>query len=230
MHQPDPLEPRLTPIPARTLFHKPLKSVNRPATAPSSSELPDVVWALALAAERRDLNAAGHGHRLASLSVRLGERLGLSPAELKTLRCAGYLHDVGKVAIPDAILLKSGPLTDDEWNVMYTHTIHGEDICRPLGELESVLPVIRHHHEKWDGSGYPDGLRGEEIPLLARILQVADIYDALTMPRTYKAGISSAEAIAVLREEAQRGWRDPEIVEAFASLFPTWTAPVGQTA
>lgn len=194
------------------------------------SEAPDAVFALALAAERRDLTSAGHGRRLASLAVRLGEKLSLSTNDLRTLRCAGYLHDVGKVAIPDAILLKSGPLTEDEWNVMYTHTIHGEEICRPLGGLEPVLPVIRHHHERWDGSGYPDGLRGEAIPLLARILQVADIYDALTTPRSYKVGLASADAIEVLREEARCGWRDPAIVEAFASLFAPRAEPLEQTA
>jgi putative two-component system response regulator len=200
------------------------------AIPPSSSDLPGAVFALALAAERRDSTTAGHGRRLAALAVRLGQKLRLSDAELKILRCAGFLHDIGKVAIPDSILLKSGPLTEDEWVVMCTHTTHGEEICRPLDELQAVLPVIRHHHEKWDGSGYPDGLRGEEIPLLARILQVADIYDALTTPRPYKAGMSTSEALAVLREEARRGWRDPVIVEAFASLFPSWDAPVGQTA
>lgn len=230
MRQREQLEGHLAPIPFVRPESKPLKPVGRTVTPLSFGEIPDAVFALALAAERRDTTAAGHGHRLASLSVRLGEKLGVSDTELKILRCAGYLHDVGKVAIPDAILLKSGPLTEDEWVVMYTHTIHGEEICRPLGELEPVLPVIRHHHEKWDGSGYPDGLRGEEIPLLARILQVADIYDALTTPRSYKVGMSSAEAIAVLREEARRGWRDPVIVEAFAGLFPSWTTPLSQTA
>lgn len=225
-------EPAVHPdvIPFATPKSKRLKSLSRTVTTAPAYELSEAVFALALAAERRDSAMAGHGHRLASLSVRLGRALGLSEGELKTLRCAGYLHDIGKLAIPDSILLKSGPLTEDEWDVMYTHTIHGEEICRPLGELEAVLPVIRHHHEKWDGSGYPDGLRGEEIPFLARILQVADIYDALTTPRSYKAGMTSADAISVLRAEAQRGWRDPSIVEAFAGLFPTWTEPLRQTA
>jgi putative two-component system response regulator len=191
---------------------------------------PEAVFALALAAEKRDSTCAGHGHRLASLSVRLGEALGLTSTDLRTLRCAGYLHDVGKVAVPDAILLKSGPLTEAEWRVMYRHTIHGEEICRPLEGLEPVLPVIRHHHERWDGSGYPDGLRGEEIPLLARILQVADIYDALTTPRSYKSGLDSNAAIAVLREEARLGWRDPAIVDAFAGLFSPRTASSGPEA
>jgi putative two-component system response regulator len=194
------------------------------------AELPSAVFALALAAERRDLTTAGHGHRLASLSVRLGEKLRLPEADLKTLRCAGYLHDIGKVAVPDSILLKAGPLTPAEWEIMYLHTIHGEDICRPLRELDPVLPVIRHHHEKWDGSGYPDGLRGEQIPLLARVLQVADIYDALTTPRPYKAGIRSSDAIRILIDEVDRGWRDPVIVDAFAGMFSSWTEPVGQTA
>jgi putative two-component system response regulator len=204
--------------------------VNPTALSPSINEIEGAVYALALAAERRDSATAGHCQRLASLCVLLGQRLGLGGADLETLRWAGYLHDIGKVAIPDAILFKAGPLTEAEWVVMSSHTIRGEEICRPLDKLGPVLPVIRHHHEKWDGSGYPDGLRGEEIPLLARILQVADIYDALTAQRPYKPGMHHFEAMAVLHEETRRGWRDPHIVEVFAGMFPNWTEPLLQVA
>lgn len=191
------------------------------AQLPLSRPLDGAVCALALAAERRDSVTAGHCARLADLCVRLGRRLGLCTADLETLHWAGYLHDIGKVAIPDSILFKAGPLSDAEWDVMRTHTVEGEEICRPVAELAPVLPVIRHHHERWDGTGYPDRLKGEDIPLLARILQVADIYDALTAQRPYKRGMRHTEAVAILQQEALRGWRDPVLVAAFAAMFPS---------
>jgi putative two-component system response regulator len=115
-------------------------------------------------------------------------------------------------------LFKRGLLTEDEWRIMRQHTVRGEEICRPMKSLSPVLPIIRSHHERWDGSGYPDGIAGEEIPLLARILQVADIYDALTTARPYKPAFSHERAIAVMMEEARRGWRDPELVPLFAEV------------
>src|SRR5205807_7897679 len=119
---------------------------------------------------------------------------GLTRADLLALYRGGYLHDVGKVGIPDSILFKPGKLNGDEWLVMQSHSTRGEEICRPMKSLGPVLPIIRHHHERWDGSGYPDGLRGDQIPLLARILQTADIYDALTSPRPYKSAFSEENA------------------------------------
>ncbi len=178
------------------------------------------LFALALAAERRDTETAGHCQRLAELAVRFGNRLALSESDIGTLRRGAYLHDIGKVAVPDAILYKAGPLTEQEWQIMRTHPVRGEEICRPIACLSPVLPVIRHHHERFDGSGYPDGLQGEQIPLLARVLQVADVYDALTSQRTYKRGMSHREAIDLLRQEVRKGWRDPHMVEVFAGMFP----------
>ena len=121
--------------------------------------------------------------------------------DLLALYRGGYLHDIGKISIPDVILFKRGLLTDEEWQTMRLHTIRGEEICRPMKTLAPVLPIIRSHHERWDGTGYPDGLAGEEIPLLARILQVADIYDALTTARPYKPAFSHQHAIEIMLEE-----------------------------
>jgi len=187
----------------------------------SSIECEGVILALGEAVEQRDALTAGHCERLALLSVALGTALGLERADLAALYRGGYLHDVGKVGIPDAILFKPGKLTTEEWEVMRSHPARGENICRGLPSLAPVLPVIRSHHERWDGSGYPDGLKGEEIPLLARVLQVADIYDALTSARPYKRAFAPEEATAILRSETRKGWRDPNVVEVFLSLHQT---------
>ena len=142
-----------------------------------------VLCALGKSIEARDPSTEGHCERLADSGVALGRKLGLGEEELRALRLGGYLHDLGKLVFPDAILLKPGPLTAAEREVVRKHPIVGEEICQPLPSLGSVLPIIRHHHERWNGSGYPDGLRGEAIPLTARILQVADVFDALTSDR-----------------------------------------------
>jgi len=180
-----------------------------------------VLIALAQAVEHRDSRTAGHCERLAIMSTSLGAALGLSRAELIALHRGGYLHDVGKVAVPDAILFKPGPLTGDEWAVMKKHAIEGAEICRPARTLAAVLPIVRGHHERWDGSGYPDGLRGEEIPLLARILQVADVFDALISARPYKPALPVAEALRILEEEVRKGWRDPALVELLRQFCTT---------
>jgi putative two-component system response regulator len=177
-----------------------------------------ILFAVAQAVEQRDSQTAGHCERLAFISVALGLAMGLERAQLLNLYRGGYLHDVGKVGIPDCILYKPGKLTPDEWITMRSHTTRGEEICKPLDSLAPVLPIIRYHHERWDGSGYPDGLRGEQIPLLARIVQVADIYDALISPRPYKLALSQAESLRTIREETKRGWRDPEVVSIFLRL------------
>ncbi len=191
------------------------------AAIDSLEEAESILFALAQAIEQRDQYTAGHCERLARYSVSLGMALGLSRQQLLALHRGGYLHDIGKVAIPDAILHKNGRLTDDEWTVMKLHPVKGEEICRGMKSLKPVLPIIRYHHERWDGGGYPDGLRGEDIPLSARILQVADIYDALTTARPYKPALDSEKAFQVLDEEASRGWRDPELVFLFKQLHGT---------
>jgi putative two-component system response regulator len=150
--------------------------------------------------------------------VKLGTRLGLPVDELTALRRAGVVHDIGKVAVPDAVLLKKGPLDETEMAIMKEHTVVGERICSTLRSFRLVLPIIRHHHEKQDGSGYPDGLRGDEVPLTARVLQVVDVYDALTTDRPYKAAFSTTKALAVMRDEVVKGWWDPDIFAEFEQL------------
>ena len=187
----------------------------------SLEEAETILLALAQTVERRDPYTGKHCQRLAVASVMLGEALGLPSQDLTALYRGGYLHDIGKIAIPDSILFKQGELTSEEWDVMRSHPVRGEEICRPMRSLAPVLPIIRGHHERWDGSGYPDALAAEEIPLLARILQVADIYDALISERPYKAALSPEEAFAVMEQEVRRGWRDPELVPLFASTIQT---------
>jgi len=179
-----------------------------------------LVTTLALTVEARDPYTEGHCDRLSRYAVALGKVLGRNAEELKALRLGGVLHDIGKIAIPDSILLKAGKLTKVEMEVIRQHTIIGERICRPLRSLHLVLPIIRHHHERRDGTGYPDGLRGEQIPLLARILQTVDVYDALCTERPYKPALSREVALATMREEAARGWWDSHLVETFVTLPP----------
>jgi putative two-component system response regulator len=187
----------------------------------SLEEAESILLALAKTVEHRDRETIGHCERLAAMSMTMGMALGLGGPQMLGLYRGAYLHDIGKISIPDAILFKRGKLTAAEWEVMRMHTVRGEEICRPARTLSGVLPIIRHHHERWDGSGYPDGLREEEIPLLARVLQVADIFDALTSVRPYKPALSTAEALDILEAEAARGWRDPKLVGLFRRLFET---------
>jgi putative two-component system response regulator len=184
----------------------------------SLEEAETILFALAQAVEQRDQCTGQHCQRLSSYSMTLGEAMGLSRAELRALFRGGYLHDIGKIAIPDAILYKRGALTEQEWVVMRQHTLKGEEICRPMKTLAPVLPIIRNHHEKWNGTGYPDGLMGEQTPLLARVLQVADIYDALTTARPYKVALTHEEAAEVMIQEVDRDWRDPELVPLFLDI------------
>lgn len=177
-----------------------------------------VLFSLATSIEAKDPYTEGHCERLSQYSVALADRLGLSNELRVALRRAGVVHDVGKVAVPEHILLKPGPLTDEEWRVMKQHPIVGERICRPLKSFRQVLPIIRHHHEKLDGSGYPDGLEAEQIPLTARILQTVDIYDALTTERPYRNALKSQEALAVMRDEVKRGWWDGSLVHEFEAV------------
>src|ERR1700747_3061714 len=136
-----------------------------------------VLFSLAQSIEGKDPYTHGHCERLAEYSARLGEQLNLPEDQITALRRAGIVHDVGKIAVPDAILLKPGRLTPDEWAIIREHAVVGERICAPLKSFRLVVPIIRHHHEKLDGSGYPDGLRGEAIPVTARVLQIVDVYD-----------------------------------------------------
>ncbi len=183
-----------------------------------------VLFSLARSIEGKDPYTHGHCERLSDYSTRLGEHLGLSEDQLIALRRAGIVHDVGKIAVPDAILLKPGSLTADEWKLIREHPVVGERICAPLKSFRFVLPIIRHHHEKFDGSGYPDGLRGEEIPVTARVLQVVDVYDALTTDRPYKKAFSISDALQTMKQEVGKGWWDPHIFDQFERLVRSGTA------
>jgi putative two-component system response regulator len=177
-----------------------------------------VLSSLALSIEAKDPYTEGHCDRLSKYSVAVAERLGL-PEDLRVaLRRGGLVHDIGKLGVPEHILLKPGPLTPEERKIMEQHTIMGERICAPLRSFRHVLPIIRHHHEKRDGSGYPDGLKGEQIPLTARVLQVTDIYDALTTDRPYRKALPPQEAFAILRKEVERGWWDGTILDKFEAV------------
>jgi putative two-component system response regulator len=178
-----------------------------------------VLFALAHSIEAKDPYTQGHCERLADYSARLGEHMGLPAQEVKALRRAGIVHDIGKVAVPDSILLKPARLTRTEKLILQRHPIVGERICAPLKSFQLALPIIRHHHEKMDGSGYPDGLKGEEIPLTARVLQVVDVYDALTTRRPYKRALSVADAFAVIKKEIKKGWWDPAVSAAFEEMM-----------
>jgi putative two-component system response regulator len=177
-----------------------------------------VLFSLALSIEAKDPYTEGHCDRLSKYSVAVAEKLGLPEYLRVALRRGGLVHDIGKLSVPESILLKPGPLTPEERKIMEQHTIAGERICAPLRSFRHVLPIIRHHHEKWDGSGYPDGLKGEQIPFTARILQITDIYDALTTDRPYRKALSVEKAFAIMREEVKRGWWDGAVLNEFEAI------------
>lgn len=177
-----------------------------------------VILSLGMTIEARDPCTQGHCQRLARYATALGERLGLGDDQLVALHRGGYLHDVGKVGIPDVLLLKEGRYTPEEHVLMQRHTLIGYALCGGMRSLDDVRLIVRHHHERPNGTGYPDRLAGEQIPLLARILSVVDVYDALTSKRPYRAPMPVAEAIGVLRREAAQGWLFEPLVEEFVGM------------
>jgi putative two-component system response regulator len=178
-----------------------------------------VLCTLGLSVEARDPYTVGHCERLARNATDLGRFLGVDEEGIVALGRGGYLHDLGKIAVPDEILKKGSHLTPAEWEIMKQHPATGEKICRPLKSLRLVLPIIRHHHEHSDGSGYPDRLRAGEIPLLPRILQVVDVYDALCTARPYKPALSHEQAAVTMRDGARNGLWDEELVSEFFGML-----------
>lgn len=178
----------------------------------------DVIVSLALTIEARDAYTEGHCQRLAISAVLLGRALHLPEEDLNALRRGGFMHDLGKIAVPDSILLKPGALTRTEYTTMQQHPLVGDRLCGELRSLRRVRAIVRHHHEKLDGSGYPDRLRGDAIPILAQIMGLVDVYDALTTLRPYRTPISPAQACEQLRREAAVGWRRRDLVETFVHL------------
>ena len=180
-----------------------------------------VILCLGITVEARDVYTSGHCERMAAYSAAFGVHLGLPEEEIAALHRGGYLHDVGKIGVPDAVLLKPGRLTDDEFAVMKRHPVIGESLCGNVRSLRLVKPIVRHHHERLDGSGYPDGLGGDAIPRLAQIAGIIDVYDALTSDRPYRRRLPTEAAYAELRREAQAGWRSVPLVESFIALAQT---------
>jgi putative two-component system response regulator len=174
--------------------------------------------------EARDPCTEGHCERLTDYATTLGRQLGLDQPDLDALHRGAFLHDVGKIAIPDRVLLKKGKLTRKEYDLMKHHPAIGDELCRTVRSFEAVRPIVRHHHERLDGSGYPDGLCNGSVPLLAQVMGIADVFDALTTRRSYRGELSLAEAANVLRAEAERGWRDAALVGTFLAL-PTTLRP-----
>lgn len=184
-----------------------------------------VLFSIARTIESRDPNTGDHCERLVALARGFGQYLQLAPQHIRSLAWAGYLHDIGKVGIPDAILLKTGPLTAEERGIMEQHVLIGESICQPLRTMRDVVPIIRHHHERWNGSGYPDGLAGSAIPRLAHIFQILDIFDALTHARPYKPAFSVDQSLTILAQEVDQGWRDPALVAQFKAFLNKGDVP-----
>jgi putative two-component system response regulator len=182
-----------------------------------------VITTLALTIEARDEYTHGHCERLARYAVAIGDALGVDRTMRRALALGGYLHDLGKIAVRDDILLKPGPLQEAEWKKMRDHAGKGADLVLGLRSLEAVRPIMRHHHERWDGSGYPDHLKGEAIPLGARIISVVDVYDALHTTRPYRAALSHDEAITILCRETDAGFWDPHVVETFLEVLRNLT-------
>jgi putative two-component system response regulator len=178
-----------------------------------------VLFSIARTVESRDPNTGDHCERLVTRGKAFGEFLGLSRSQIRDLMWGGYLHDIGKVGIPDYVLLKKGRLTPEEFQVMRQHVLIGEKICQPLRTMRGVVPIIRHHHERWDGSGYPDGLQGDEIPFLAQVFQIIDIYDALSSERPYKKAFTPEEALRIISEEMKKGWRNPDLIKEFSNFI-----------
>ena len=184
-----------------------------------------IITTLATMIEARDGHSDGHCHRMANYAAALGRRLNLDADDLQALRRGGMLHDIGMLAIPESVILKSGPLDPHEFDVVKTHTTVGDSLCANLRSLQAVRPIVRHHHERRDGSGYPDHLHGDEIPLLAQIISVVDVYDAVTTRRAYQPSKSADEAVGVLRSEADNVSRSRELVEDFVKLITDGTLP-----
>nr|WP_281380299.1 HD-GYP domain-containing protein [Armatimonas rosea] len=182
------------------------------------------VQTLAAAGDARDTYTRGHSDRVAEYARQLAVALGFSQEQVERIHTIGTLHDVGKIGIPDSVLLKPGPLDPDERKVMESHAVRSEELIRNVPSLVATLPGIRHHHERWDGKGYPDGLAGEEIPLDARVLALADTFDALTSDRPYRKGWDFARALAEIERCAGTQF-DPALVPYFIALWPAATEP-----
>ena len=178
-----------------------------------------IIMTLATMIEARDGYGEGHCYRMANYATGVGRGLNLSDADVRSLYRGAFLHDLGMLTVPDAVLRQNGPLKPEEYELVKSHTVVGDQLCSNLRSLASIRPIIRHHHERLDGSGYPDSLEGDHIPLLAQIVGVVDVYEAVTTERPYQSAKSRDEALLVLQSQVQRGWRQRSLVEAFAEVI-----------
>lgn len=178
----------------------------------------NVIFALAQAIESKDKYTEGHIERVSQYSMEFADILDLSGTDREAIYKGGQLHDMGKLILDDAIINKPGRLTPEEFEMVKQHPLMGYKICHPLKSVRNALPVIRWHHEKLDGSGYPDGLKGDEIPVTVRIMAIVDVYDALTTKRSYKDAFSPLQAFRILEEEVAKGWWDGELVRKFKEI------------
>jgi putative two-component system response regulator len=177
-----------------------------------------IVMTLASMIEARDGYGDGHCHRMANYATRVGRALSLDEVQVRALYRGAFLHDIGMLTIPEAVLQKPGALLPEEWTLLKSHTIAGDRLCGNLRSLQAVRPIVRHHHERLDGSGYPDGLCGDDVPLLAQVVGVVDTFEALTTARPYQQAVSPEGAFNVLRQHARRGWKRDDLVETFISV------------
>jgi putative two-component system response regulator len=178
-----------------------------------------IVMTLASMIEARDGYGEGHCHRMANYATQVGRALSLDEDQVRTLYRGAFLHDIGMLTVPEALLQRPGPLTREERERVRSHTTTGDRLCSHLRSLQTVRPIIRHHHERLDGSGYPDALCGDRISLLAQIVGIIDTYEAVTTPRPYQRARSVEEAFAILRQQVRSGWQREDLVETFVSVI-----------
>jgi HD-GYP domain-containing protein (c-di-GMP phosphodiesterase class II) len=199
------------------------------ATRPFDTESVTLARAIAFATALRADESEVHAQQVSDLASLVAEHLGLAAGIVARCRLGGWLHDVGKVAIPQSVLDKPGPLTEDEWDVMRTHPVHSEAIVMRIATLRETAPAVRHHHERFDGTGYPDGLAGREIPIEARIIAAADAYCAMTTDRVYSAAMTPSEAADELRRSAGTHI-DPDVVRALLEAIGEAAGPLHRAA
>lgn len=225
------LEDKITGIEAGAddFFNKPFNSIELTTKIRSLVKLKkiqdeldhseDIILTLAVAIEAKDPYTKGHSERVSDLSKRLAKFIGLSKGESIVIQKAATLHDIGKIGVKEEILHKKEPLTQEELELIRRHPIVGEEICKPLNSLKAILPGIRHHHERWDGKGYPDGLKGEDIPIIARIINVTDTYDALASERPYRKKFGESESMKFMECQKSYGQWDPWLIEKFLKMM-----------
>ncbi len=179
----------------------------------------NIILTLAVAMEARDPYTKGHSTRVSELSMQFSAFLGFTVQEREEMKKAGILHDIGKICLSQSILRKPGPLTEQEQGMIQTHVLLGEDLCRPLVSMRRILPAIRHHHERWDGKGFPDRLAGQDIPIMARILSIVDSFDAMVSARPYRERKSVGSALTMMKQEQNSGQWDSELLGYFLSMM-----------